>query len=156
MTLLRGEAESLGGEPVELSGYEDKTVLVVNTASKCGLTPQFEGLEKLYEERKDDGFVILGFPSDDFNQELGSDEEVGEFCQRNYGVTFPMFSSAPVKGDAAQPLFRRLIDATGEEPTWNFSKYLIAPGGEKAEYIDPGTEPPDIGPKIDALAGKQT
>ena len=151
MSLISGSAESLTGEPVDLASFSEKTVLVVNTASKCGLTPQFEGLEKLYDERKDDGLVVLGFPSDDFNQELGSDEEVGEFCQRNYGVSFPMFTTAPVKGEEAQPLFKRLIEATGEEPTWNFSKYLIAPGGERAEYIGPQVEPADIGPRIDAL-----
>lgn len=151
MSLLAGSAQSLTGEPVELSDYASGPVLVVNTASRCGLTPQFEGLEELYAKRRDRGFVVLGFPSDDFNQELGSDGEVGEFCRRNYGVSFPMFSTAPVKGEGAQPLFRRLAEATGEEPSWNFAKYLIAPGGERAEYIDPGTQPADIAPKVDSM-----
>ena len=122
MSLILGSAESLTGEPVDLASFSEKTVLVVNTASKCGLTPQFEGLEKLYEERKDDGLVVLGFPSDDFNQELGSDEEVGEFCQRNYGVKFPMTEKMSVRAEPS-PLWEDLNRQPGSAPpVWNFSK----------------------------------
>ena len=103
------EAKSLDGHPVRLADYSGKVLLVVNTASECGFTPQFEGLEKLFERYRDRGLVVLGFPCNQFGaQEPGSAPEIGAFCQKNYGVTFPMFEKIDVNGDAAHPLYRWL------------------------------------------------
>lgn len=103
-----------------------RAVLVVNTASQCGLTPQFTGLERLYQRYRDQGLVILGFPSDNFGgQEFAAAEQTAEVCYRNFGVTFPMFAAIDVRGDTAHPLFQRLQERSGEAPRWNFHKYLI-------------------------------
>ena len=104
--------ERLEGGSEDLEAYRGKVVLIVNTASKCGLTPQYEDLQKLYDTYKEQGFVVLGFPANNFrNQEPGSDEEIAEFCERNYGVTFPMFSKISVKGDDQHPLYAKLTSA---------------------------------------------
>ena len=111
--------------------YEGKVLLVVNTASKCGNTPQYDGLEKLYEEYGDQGLVVLGFPSNDFmGQEPGTEEQIEEFCRLTYGVEFPMFEKTPVTKGAAHPFFAALADSAGTYPTWNFHKYLIGRDGE--------------------------
>lgn len=117
----------MGSEPVNLKEhYAGKVLLVVNTASKCGFTPQYEGLQKLYEQYRDRDFLVLGFPSGDFGgQELGREEDIAEFCQINYGVGFPMFEKISVKGNNAHPFYRQLTEAAGEAPQWNFHKYLI-------------------------------
>jgi len=122
----------LGQEPVRLcEAYAGKVVLVVNTASKCGFTPQYEGLEQLYRELGPRGLVVLGFPSNDFGgQEPGSEAEIGKFCRATYGVQFPMFAKTVVKGDAAHPFFKRLAEIAGEAPLWNFHKYLIDRNGK--------------------------
>ena len=110
-SIYQFEAELLEGENKSLSDYEGKVLLIVNTASKCGFTPQFSGLEKLYEQYKDQGFEVLGFPSNQFGgQDPGSNEQIGEFCQRNYGVTFPMFAKIDVKGPEAHIVFRYLTN----------------------------------------------
>lgn len=106
-----------------------KALIVVNTASHCGFTPQFKGLEALYEARKDEGLEIIGIPSDDFNQEAASQAEVAEVCFKNFGVSFMMTEPDHVKGDAANPLHAWLIQNTGQSPRWNFYKYVIAPDG---------------------------
>jgi glutathione peroxidase len=117
----------LGVEPVNLKdSYGGKVILVVNTASKCGFTPQYEGLQKLYEQYKARDFVVLGFPSGDFaGQELAGEEDIAEFCRINYGVEFPMFEKISVTGSDAHPFYRRLTSVAGEVPQWNFHKYLL-------------------------------
>jgi glutathione peroxidase len=131
--LLDREFRPLAGkEPVNLcSQFEGKVLLVVNTASKCGYTPQYEGLEKLHAELSAKGFAVVGFPSNDFmGQEPGTEEEIREFCTNTYGVQFPMFQKVSVKGEGADPFFVDLAKATGQEPGWNFHKYLIGKDGQ--------------------------
>jgi glutathione peroxidase len=122
--------------------YGGKVLLVTNVASHCGFTNQYEGLEKLYKENKEKGLVVLGFPSGDFkDQEFESEAQIAEFCKMNFGVTFPMFSKSSVKGDQANPLFKKLITKTGEEPGWNFNKYLIGRDGKVIAHFGSKVEP---------------
>ncbi len=124
--------------------YSGKVVLVVNTASKCGNTPQYEGLEKLYEEYGEDGLVVLGFPSNDFfGQEPGTEDDVKEFCRLTYGIKFPMFEKVSVKEDDAHPFFKQLASAAGTYPTWNFHKFLIGRDGKLITEFSPRTKPYD-------------
>ncbi|NCF23001.1 MAG: glutathione peroxidase [Gammaproteobacteria bacterium] len=124
--------------------YAGKVILVVNTASKCGNTPQYDGLEKLYEEYQDDGLVVLGFPSNDFfGQEPGTEEDIQEFCRLTYGVRFPMFEKVTVKEGDAHPFFDALAAAAGTYPTWNFHKYLIGRDGRLIAEFSPRTKPYD-------------
>ncbi|TVQ75576.1 MAG: glutathione peroxidase [Phycisphaeraceae bacterium] len=133
----------LDGTPEHLGAYRGRVVLIVNTASRCGLTPQYEGLQRLYEAKHRDGLVVLGFPANDFmGQEPGSNEQIAAFCEENYGVTFPMFEKISVKGAGAHPLFVLLTEATGE-PSWNFTKYLIDREGRIVRRFDPRTRPDD-------------
>jgi glutathione peroxidase len=137
--------ESIEGESISLEQYKGKVVLIVNTASKCGLTPQYKDLEALYQEKKDEGLVILGFPANNFGrQEPGTDNEIAEFCSKNYGVSFPMFSKISVKGDDMHPLYQFLTekDQNGVEDSkvsWNFQKYLIDQNGVLQAVISPQT-----------------
>jgi glutathione peroxidase len=152
MTTLEGEQRSL-------SDYAGKVVLVVNTASQCGLTPQFEGLEKLHQEYGDDGLVVLGFPCNQFGaQEPGSSEEIGSFCQRNYGVTFPMFEKIEVNGDGAHPLYQWLRTEKGgllgDKIKWNFTKFLVGPDGEVVKRYAPTTAPEKLGGDIEKALGR--
>jgi glutathione peroxidase len=145
-TLLDQDFRKLAAEEsVNLcDAYEGRVVLVVNTASKCGNTPQYDGLEKLYDEYGEAGLVVLGFPSNDFmGQEPGTEEQIEEFCRLTYGVEFPMFEKTTVKGDAAHPFFRQLADASGTYPTWNFHKYLIGRDGQLLAEFSPRTKPDD-------------
>jgi glutathione peroxidase len=124
--------------------YSGKVVLVVNTASKCGNTPQYDGLEKLYSEYGDKGLVVLGFPSNDFlGQEPGTEEQIEEFCRLTYGVQFPMFAKTSVKEGNAHPFYRALAEASGTYPTWNFHKYLIGRDGQLIDNFSPRTKPYD-------------
>jgi len=121
--------KTIDGKDVKLSKYKGKKILIVNTASKCGFTPQYKELEEL-SKKYGNKVTVLGFPSNSFNQELASNEEVASFCEKNYGVTFPLFSTVAVKGDDATPLYKFLADkdkngAVSEAPTWNFCKYLV-------------------------------
>ncbi|QKE84343.1 glutathione peroxidase [Arthrobacter sp. NEB 688] len=145
-TLSDFTATTLTGEERPLSTYAGDVVLVVNTASKCGFTPQYAGLENLYEELKDDGFVVLGFPCNQFgSQEPGTEDEIGEFCQMNYGVSFPMFGKVDVNGDDAHPLFEWLKSEKkgllGGRIKWNFTKFLVARDGTVLQRYAPNTEP---------------
>lgn len=139
--------KSIEGKPVPLKEYAGKVVLFVNVASACGLTPQYEGLEQLFEKFEDRGFVVLGFPANNFRgQEPGTDEEILEFCTGKYNVTFPMFSKINVIGEDRHPLYAKLAKATedqGGEPTWNFTKYLVNRKGEVVTRFDPRTVPND-------------
>lgn len=155
-TLADFHATTITGTDQELSAYLGKVVLVVNTASKCGFTPQFTGLEKLYEDFKDQDFVILGFPCAQFkNQEFSDDAETAEFCQLNYGVSFPMFSKIDVNGDNAHPLYRWLRSEAGgvlgDAIKWNFTKFLIGRDGQVVRRYAPNTEPADIAADIRTL-----
>ena len=124
--------------------YADKVVLVVNTASKCGNTPQYDGLEKLHQEYGEQGLVVLGFPSNDFmGQEPGTEEEIQDFCRLTYKVKFPMFEKVTVKGSAAHPFYNHLAADAGTYPTWNFHKYLIGRDGSLIAEFDPRTKPYD-------------
>ncbi len=123
--------------------YAGKTILVVNTASYCGYTPQFEGLEALYSEYKSKDFVVLGFPSHDFNQEDDDEGKTAELCELTYGVEFPMFEPTSVKGEDADPMYRLLSKATGKAPSWNFNKYLIDRSGENITHYSSSTKPTD-------------
>ena len=150
-------ATTLSGEGRDLSAYAGDVVLVVNTASKCGFTPQYAGLEELYAAHKDDGFVVLGFPCNQFGgQEPGSEEEIGEFCQLNYGVTFPMFEKVDLNGDAAPPLFTWLkkekSGLLGGKIKWNFTKFLVGRDGQVIDRYAPTTKPEDLeGDVVSAL-----
>jgi glutathione peroxidase len=137
--------DSLGGKPTELKQYKGKVVLVVNTASKCGLTPQYAGLEKLYEDNKEAGLVVLGFPANDFGQqEPGTNKEISEFCTKNYGVTFPMFSKITVTGENMHPLYAWLLDQTDKKPIeWNFAKFLIGRDGNVIKRFPSKMKPED-------------
>ena len=142
-------AESLEGKTVKMSEYKSKVVLVVNTASKCGLTPQYEGLEALYKIYKDKGFVVLGFPCNQFgNQDPGTDEEIQSFCQVNYGVTFPMFSKIDVNGKNAHPIYKYLKNslsgAITDDIKWNFTKFLIDKSGKPIKRYGSNVKPVDL------------
>ncbi len=130
--------------PQNLCQYAGKVVLVVNTASYCGYTKQYEGLEALYAKYNGKGLVILGFPSNDFGrQEPGNSKEIADLCFNTYGVKFPMFSKSVVKGGEANPLHAALAKATGKEPAWNFHKYLIGRDGKVLQQFAPGVTPDD-------------
>jgi glutathione peroxidase len=127
-----------------LCQYAGKVVLVVNTASYCGFTPQFKGLEALYAKYKDRGLVVLGFPSNDFgNQDPGSAKQIADFCENTYGVKFPMFGKSHVRGDEVNPLYANLIKITGTTPKWNFYKYLVARDGKTVTSYSSLTTPDD-------------
>jgi glutathione peroxidase len=148
-TLSDFTAQTLTGQERSLSEYAGRVVLVVNTASKCGLTPQYTGLEKLYEDLGDDGFVVLGFPCNQFgSQEPGTEDEIGEFCQVNYGVSFPMFAKVDVNGDDEHPLFTWLKSERkgmlGGRIKWNFTKFLVGRDGQVIERYSPTTEPASL------------
>lgn len=148
---------AMNGKDVSLGNYRGKVLMIVNTASKCGFTPQFEELEALYKKYKDQGFVVLGFPTNQFaKQDPGSNEEIANFCKLNYGVTFPMFRKIKVNGDESDPLFVFLkAQAPGflgsERIKWNFTKFLIGKDGEVVKRYAPSTDPKKAMPLIESL-----
>lgn len=151
------EVTTIKGESKSIEDYKGKVLLIVNTASKCGFTPQFKGLEAVYEKFKDQGLEILGFPCNQFlSQDPGSDAQISEFCELNYGVTFPMFSKIEVNGPNTHPLYAVLkSEAKGvlgsEKIKWNFTKFLVSAEGEVLKRYAPNTEPKDIEKDITAL-----
>lgn len=154
-TLADFRASLIDGSGKDLSDYAGQVVLVVNTASKCGFTPQYKGLQKLYEEFRDEGFVVLGFPCDQFaHQEPGSDEEIGAFCERNFGVEFPLFSKVEVNGSDAHPLYEWLKSeksgVLGGRIKWNFTKFLVGRDGHVIDRFGPNRKPEDLREAVEA------
>ncbi|KVG63629.1 glutathione peroxidase [Burkholderia pseudomultivorans] len=156
-TLYSFSAQTLAGAPVSLDAYRGKVLLIVNTASECGFTPQYAGLQKLYDQYATRGFFVLGFPCNQFGkQEPGDAAQIGAFCERNYGVTFPMFAKIDVKGEHAHPLYRYLPDeAPGilglKAIKWNFTKFLIDREGRIVKRYAPSTKPEEIAADIEKL-----
>ena len=150
---------TLTGDQQPLSAYQGKPLLIVNTASKCGLTPQYEGLEKLYQTYRDQGFEILGFPCNQFlSQEPGSEAEIGEFCSTNYSVSFPLFGKIEVNGPGTSPLYKYLKSAApgllgSGRIKWNFTKFLINAQGQVVDRFAPATKPAKIAASIQKLLG---
>jgi len=138
-TLLRLQDE----KPQNLCQFTGQVVVVVNTASFCGFTPQYKGLEALYAKYKDQGLVVLGFPSNDFSQEPDSNSKIADFCENTFGVKFPMFVKTTVRGNEAIPLFKQLADQTGTTPKWNFYKYVISRDGQRIKSFSSMTGPQD-------------
>lgn len=156
MSVYEFSAETITGEEKALAEYNGKVLLIVNTASECGFTPQFEGLQELYEEIGNDNFEILGFPCNQFGgQDPGTDQDIASFCSANYGVSFPMFSKIDVKGDNAHPLFNYLTkEQKGlltEDIKWNFTKFLIDKDGKVIDRFAPQKEPAKIKKEIEKL-----
>ncbi|WP_394779659.1 glutathione peroxidase [Undibacterium sp.] len=157
MSNLDFTANSLQGQPVDLKQYQGKLLLIVNTASNCGFTPQYKGLEEVYKQFKDKGVEVLGFPCNQFlHQEPGTAEEIGTFCEKNYGVTFPLFEKIDVNGNDAHPLYKHLkAKAPGlmgsEAIKWNFTKFLVKKDGSVFKRYAPATTPKDIVADIEQL-----
>ena len=128
-------------KPQSLCQYSGKLILVVNTASYCGFTPQYKGLESIYSKYKDRGFVVLGFPSNDFAQEKSNNQDIADFCENTFGVKFPMFTKTAVTGDSAVPFFKQLALEPGQKPKWNFYKYLIGRDGKLIDSYNSMTSP---------------
>ena len=142
--ILDHKFANLMDESVSLCQFSGKVLLIVNTASECGYTPQYDGLEKLYRRYRDKGFAVLGFPSNDFGgQEPGSNKEIAQFCRVNYGITFPVFAKTAVVGANANPLFRELAAKTKQPPQWNFHKYLLDKSGQPVNVFESAVEPED-------------
>ena len=140
MDFYNQDLKTLQGEKFNLCEHQDKPILFVNTASKCGFTSQFEGLENLYRENKEN-IMVVGFPSNDFNQELTTDKEIQDFCKMTYAVEFPMMSKSSVIGPKANPVYKNLATITGEAPLWNFYKFLVMPNAESVHVFGSMTRP---------------
>lgn len=157
MSIYDFQVKDSKGELIPLSNYKDQVVIVVNTASKCGYTPQYKDLQALYEEYKNEGLVVIGFPCNQFmNQEPGSNEEIQSFCELNYGVSFPILGKVDVNGDNADPLFKYLSkNAPGimglKSIKWNFTKFIIDKNGEVVERVAPQTNPQEMKATIEKL-----
>lgn len=139
--MLDYQVPGLTGGRIDLCAYSGKAVVVVNTASECGFTPQFKQLQGLWQQYQSRGLVVVGFPSNDFHQELPSNQAVAKVCQVNYGVTFPMASPVSVRGEQAHPLFKALASAADTTPKWNFYKYVVAADGKTVTAFSPLTRP---------------
>lgn len=158
-TIVDFDARSIDGQEIDLSAYAGQVVLIVNTASQCGFTPQYQGLQALHDQYAERGFAVLGFPCDQFgHQEPGDDAEISGFCERNFGVTFPLFSKIEVNGSGAHPLFQWLRaekgGLMGDKIKWNFTKFLVGRDGAVIGRYAPTTKPEKIAGDIEkALAG---
>jgi glutathione peroxidase len=142
------QLQSITGEMIDLSDYKGKKILIVNTASECGYTPQYADLELLHKEFGDQ-VIVLGFPANNFGgQEPGSDQQIAAFCEKNYGVSFPMFSKMEVVGKNQHPLFVWLKEKTGKEPTWNFCKYLVSEDGNEINFYPSSVNPGELAEKL--------
>jgi glutathione peroxidase len=156
MNIFEHTVKKINGEQIKLSEYKGKVILIVNTASKCGFTPQYDGLEEIYQEYKDRGFVVLGFPCNQFGeQEQGSNDEIAQFCKINHGVTFPLFSKIEVNGDGAHPLYKDLKKAApgllgSESIKWNFTKFLVSKDGKNITRYASTTKPESLREDIEA------
>jgi glutathione peroxidase len=156
-TVFDFSAESLDGKPVNLDAYRGKVLLIVNTASECGFTPQYKGLEAVYHQFREKGVEVLGFPCNQFGaQEPGNADEIGAFCEKNYGVSFPLFAKIDVNGDGAHPLFKHLKHAApgllgSEAIKWNFTKFLVKKNGSVYKRYAPRTEPKELMRDIEKL-----
>jgi glutathione peroxidase len=153
-TLGNFHAQDIDGADVDLSSYDGKVVLVVNTASQCGMTPQYAGLQQLYAEHEQDGLVVLGFPCDQFgNQEPGTEQEIAAFCESSYGVTFPMFAKLEVNGAGTHPLYAWLksekAGPKGADIDWNFTKFLLDRQGNVVARYGPQTTPEEFTPDVE-------
>ena len=159
MNVFDFHATALDGTPIDLARYRGKLLLIVNTASACGFTPQYTGLEAVYRQFRERGVEVLGFPCNQFGQqEPGSDAEIGDFCEKNYGVSFPLFAKVDVNGAGAHPLFRHLKHAAPgvlgtERIKWNFTKFLVDRDGAVIKRYAPQTKPEQIAGDIEALLG---
>ena len=157
MSTLDFKAADITGAPVDLAQYKGKVLLIVNTASKCGFTPQYKGLEEVYQQFKDQGAVVLGFPCNQFgSQEPGGEAEIGDFCEKNFGVSFPLFAKVDVNGEHAHPLFQHLKKAAPgllgtEAIKWNFTKFLIKKDGKVYKRYAPSTTPQELVGDIEKL-----
>ncbi|MCM3740481.1 glutathione peroxidase [Oceanobacillus luteolus] len=156
MSVYEYQAKTINGEEKSLADFEGKVLLIVNTASECGFTPQFKGLQELYKEIVNEKFEILGFPCNQFGgQDPGSDEEISSFCSANYGVSFPMFSKVDVKGENAHPLFKYLTSEQKgiltEDIKWNFTKFLVDKNGKVVDRFSPQKEPAKLKKDIELL-----
>lgn len=157
MSVYEYSAKTIKNEDVSLSNYQGDVLLIVNTASKCGFTPQYKDLQALYEEEKENGLTVLGFPSNQFGgQEPGSSNDIEQFCELNYGVSFPMFAKVDVKGEHAHPLFTYLTEQApgllgSKGIKWNFTKFLVNRQGEVVKRYAPQTAPKDIQKDIKEL-----
>ena len=160
MSIHDFKVKTIDGKEASLSQYKGKALLIVNTASECGYTPQYAGLEALYEKYRDRGFAVLGFPSNDFGaQEPGTNAEIKKFCELRYKTTFPLFSKIPVKGPDADPLYKYLTALPGKQGgvvTWNFNKFLVSPDGKVIEHFDSRVEPmsPELTAKLESVLPK--
>jgi glutathione peroxidase len=153
MSLYDFKMKDIDGKEVSLGQYKGKVVLAVNVASKCGLTPHYAGLEKLYQKHQKDGLVILGFPANEFGaQEPGTDAEIKTFCSTKYNVTFPMFSKIVVKGEGRHPLYTWLVDSTDKKDIdWNFAKFLIGKDGKVLQRFSAKTTPEELEPAVEKV-----
>ncbi|HEY0880695.1 MAG TPA: glutathione peroxidase [Archangium sp.] len=160
MSVYDFSVKTIDGKDVSLSQYKGKALLIVNTASQCGYTPQYKGLEALYQSYKDKGFEILAFPSNDFGgQEPGSNEEIKKFCELKFKTSFPLFAKIPVKGDAAHPLYKYLttLPKNGGEVQWNFNKFLVSTDGTVVAHLPSGADPTsdDVKKQVEAVLPKK-
>ena len=160
MSVYDFSVKTIDGKDVSLSQYKGKALLIVNTASQCGYTPQYKGLESLYQSYKDKGFEILAFPSNDFGgQEPGSNEEIKKFCELKFKTSFPLFAKIPVKGDAAHPLYKYLttLPKNGGEVQWNFNKFLVSTDGTVVAHLPSSADPmsDDVKKQVEAVLPKK-